>query len=39
MSGKKIEVEVPDGYKLIQDGLEIKFVHLCLLLKTLLRLP
>jgi hypothetical protein len=27
MSGKKIEVEVPDGYKLIQDGLEIKFVE------------
>jgi hypothetical protein len=27
MSSKKIEVEVPDGYKLIQDGLEIKFVE------------
>jgi hypothetical protein len=27
MCSKKIEVEVPDGYKLIQDGLEIKFVE------------
>jgi hypothetical protein len=26
MSCKKVEVEVPDGYKLIQDGLDIKFV-------------
>jgi hypothetical protein len=27
VGGKKVEVEVPDGYKLIQDGLEIKFVE------------
>ena len=27
MSGKKVEVKVPDGYELIQDGLQIKFVE------------
>jgi hypothetical protein len=26
MSDKKIEIEVPEGYKLVQDGMNIKFV-------------
>jgi hypothetical protein len=26
MSGKKIEIKVPDGYDFVQDGLDIKFV-------------
>jgi hypothetical protein len=26
MEDEKIEISVPSGYKLIQDGLEIKFV-------------
>ena len=27
MSDKKIEITVPDGYELVQDGLDIKFVE------------
>jgi hypothetical protein len=27
VGGKKVEVKVPDGYELIQDGLQIKFVE------------
>jgi hypothetical protein len=26
MSDKKIEIEVPEGYELVQDGMNIKFV-------------
>jgi hypothetical protein len=34
--GKKIEIEVPEGYKLVRDGMNIKFVKIDERLRLLL---